>query len=145
MGGRGGQGGRGVPRAHRFVFQCFQLVTDSGHGAGSPRLTYASKGSLANAEYCGLLERGTVTCQLDGSAAVARIGGARRSGSLTASERSATPAWTAIVIAPRTPRARTSCGGHVQMCKHRQHAAVLARAWRFHSVVPCYTYGTQHE
>ena len=56
MGGRGGQGGRGVPRAHRFVFQCFQLVTDSGHGAGSPRLTYASKGSLAKAEYCGLLE-----------------------------------------------------------------------------------------
>ena len=31
-------------------------MTDSGHGAGSPRLTYASKGSLANAEYCGLFE-----------------------------------------------------------------------------------------
>ena len=51
-------GGRGLGRgvAHRFVFQCFQLVTDSGHGAGSPRLTYASKGSLAKAEYCGLFE-----------------------------------------------------------------------------------------
>ena len=59
--------------------------------------------------------------QLEVLGAVARIGGARRSGSLTASERSATPAWTAIVIdaAHTTPPPRSRrVGGTTAAIEH---------------------------